>query len=345
MIDGLEAVLEHGGQPGVAELRGLLAELLGAGAGRFLGQELLQPRGARVFRLRFVVDGEPRSVIVKRLDPEIARRTERLARVWLPATGLEYAGTPLLGCAADRDGACVWQVHPDLGDHALDAREPVRERVAAAVRVIARVHTCFSSHALLGEVRLHGGDSGCHFYERNVRDAIYALEAWRPDAGQEGLRDRLLVRLAGLWEALPERTRALTELGGRETLLHGDLWAKNVFVVPTGRGLHARLIDWDHVAVGPVTYDLSTFLLRFQPEERPWVLALYREAVGEVGWHLPCERDLNVLFDIHEYARFANRLVWPAIALVTERAAWGFGALEKIDRWFEQHRPVMVGAG
>ncbi len=348
MIEGLNKILDGSGLPGLIELRELLAELLGGSeaAGRLIEQQMLQPKGSRVFRLRFDFDGQTRSVVIKRLKPEIARRNELVAKRWLPAVALKDRGAPLLGSVADRSGICVWHVYDDLGRHELDPREPDRERVGAAVELIARMHTRFAGHALLGEVRLHGGDFGIHFYESNVLDAIYALEALRPSTLNSQppisqVRDRLLERLHELRDELPQRAQALAEWGGPETLLHGDLWAINVFVIPTSNGLIARLIDWDHAAVGPASYDLSTFLMRFPAPHRPWVLELYRQAVAEAGWRLPGERDLNVLFETHEYARFANRIIWPAIALVMDRGEWGVEALAEIVDWFEQLEPVL----
>jgi hypothetical protein len=343
MIEGLNSILEGRGQPGLTELRELLAELLGGpgASGRLLEQQMLQPKGARVSRLRFGVNGQTRNVVIKRLKPEIARRNELVAKRWLPAIGLGDHGAPLLGSVAARTGVCMWHVYDDLGQHELDPRAPDRESVSAAVQLIARMHTRFAGHALLGEVRLQGGDLGIHFYESNVRDALYALEAWQPAAQQKGLRERLLERLCKLRDALPERAQALAQWGGPETLLHGDLWAINVFVIPTCNGLHARLIDWDHAAVGPASYDLSTFLLRFPSEHRSWILELYRRAVAEAGWCLPAEGDLNLLFETHEYARFANRIIWPAIALVMDDGRWGVEALAEIDEWFEQLEPVL----
>src|SRR5438552_13625933 len=343
MVEGVGRVLEGSGQRGVIELRGLLQELLGGGdvAGRLLEEQMLQPRAMRVFRLRFAINGQTRSVVVKRLKPQIARRSELAAKRWLPAIGLGDGGPPLLGSVVEPSGACAWHVYDDLGEHELDPREPDRERVSAAVELVAQMHTRFAEHALLGEVRLHGGDLGIHFYESNVRDAIYSLEAWQPAAQQNGLRDRLLVRLCKLRDGLPERAQALAEWGGPETLLHGDLWAINVFVIPSANGLRARLIDWDHAAVGPASYDLSTFLLRFPSEHRLWVLDLYRQAVADAGWGLPGERELNLLFETHEYARIANRIIWPAIALVMDGAEWGTEALAEIDGWFEQFEPVL----
>jgi len=96
-------------------------------------------------------------------------------------------------------------------------------------------------------------------------------------------------------------------------------------------------------AVGPASYDLSTFLLRFDASERPWILDLYRESAAESGWQLPADEDLNVLFETAECARCASCLIWPAIALVEERAAWAFDKLPVIEEWFEAMQPVFAG--
>ncbi len=228
MIEGLDQVLEGSGLPGLTELRELLQELIGGrdGAGHFIGQDPLQPRAQRVFRLRFDANGQTRSVVIKRLKPEIARRNELVAKRWLPAIGLSETGPPLLGSVAARSGGCVWHVYEDLGQGELDPREPDRERVQAAVELIAQMHTQFAGHALLGEVRLHGGDLGIHFYESNVRDAIYALEALRPSTlnsqpSTSQVRDRLLERLHKLRDELRRCCTAicgpLTSLSSRRT--------------------------------------------------------------------------------------------------------------------------------
>jgi Ser/Thr protein kinase RdoA (MazF antagonist) len=131
---------------------------------------------------------------------------------------------------------------------------------------------------------MHGGDLGLPFFNANVRDAIRSLEALRPPAirltrQQESVRLSLMARLCRLFEEQPMRAQALLESGGPETLLHGDLWTMNTFVIDTPHGLQARLIDWDHAGVGPASYDLSTFLMRFPVEERSWILDRYRAAV------------------------------------------------------------------
>jgi aminoglycoside/choline kinase family phosphotransferase len=265
-----------------------------------------------------------------------------VARRWLPTIGLGESGPPVLGSAAERGGTCVWHVYDDLGDFGLDSRLPAPGSVAPAVELIAQMHTRFAEHAMLGEVRLYGGDVGIHFYESNLHDARCALETWRPAGEQIGLRDRLLERLGQLRDELPARAQAHSAWGGPDTLLHGDLWTINVFVIPGPDGLRARLIDWDHAGAGPLSYDLSTFLLRFPAQHRSWVLELYRHAVAAAaGWRLPDERKLNYLFETHEYARFANHIIWPAIALATEHAEWGVAVLAEVEQWFKQYQPVL----
>ncbi len=343
MIEGLDKVLEGSGQPGLEELRGLLGELLGGQSadGRFVEYQNLQPRSARVFRLRFAVNGGSRTWIVKRLRPEIAYRNEQVAKRWLPAVGLSDFGPPLAGSVADRTGDCVWHVYRDLGPHELKPQDLNMDAIRAAIERTAQMHTRFAGHPLLGEIRLHGGDLGMHFIESNVRDAIYALEAWQASPPDKPLRDSLLRRLYTLRGELPKREETLAKWGGPETLLHGDLWAINVFVFHDADGQHARLIDWDHAAVGPFSYDLSTFLLRFPRDRRLSILRVYGEEVARSGWRLPEQAELNALFETAEYGRIANSAVWPAIALVIDKADWGLEMLEEIERWFEKFEPVL----
>ena len=348
MLEGLDQLLKDSGHPGLAELRQLLAGLLGGpdATGRLVEQSSLKTP-LRVYRVRFAQNGSVRSWVVKRLEPGLGKRNELVATRWLPAVGLGGCGAKLAGVAGAHNGECVWHVYEDLGDGALDATKFDRERVKLAVELIAQVHTRFARHPLLGEVRRHGGDLGMNFYLSNVQDAIYSLEAVRSPAVEvspelAAVRDRLLQRMFRLLGEYNARARALAKFGGPETLLHGDLWTTNTFVIPTARGLEARLIDWDHAAVGPASYDLSTFLLRFDARERPWILNLYREAVTESDCHLPADEDLNVLFETAECARCASCLIWPAIALVEERAAWAFDKLPVIEQWFEELQPVLA---
>ncbi len=346
MIEGLDKAFQEHAQNGIAELGTLLENLIceqGAHA-RLVELQMLRSHAhlSRVFRLRLAINGgRPRSLIVKRLRPENTRRSELAAKRWLPVVGLGEHGPALLGSVPERSGVYIWHVYDELGDHELDSRQPDPDRVRAAIQLIVQVHTRFAEHPLLGEIRLHGRDLGVHFYESNIADGIRALEACQPPEPHRALRARLLRRLYKVREEFPARAAAFRKWGGPETLLHGDLWPTNVFVIPTPSSLHARLIDWDLSGVGPISYDLSTFLLRFSPYHRPWILEAYTEEAARAGWRMPPEQELNYLFETQEYGRFANRVIWPAIALLEEQAAWAWDELKMVDEWFEDLKPVL----
>lgn len=325
----------------------LVREVLGAPAAVEVSAERIK---SRVYRLRCTVAGAERSFIGKNLEPDVARRNELVARRWLPAVGLQDVGPPLLAVAAERDGASVWHLSQDLGDRSLERAHADADVTAAAVAAIAGIHTRFARHAMIPEVRLWGADVGMYFYVSSVRDAIRSLEAVLARSGHlvaahSSLCDRLLVRLTTLLGERARRAEALARCGGPETLLHGDLWPMNVMVSSPGRETRPRLIDWDHAAVGPVSYDLSTLLSRLPGPDRVPVLRLYEQEVGRAGWRLPQPAELNRLFETAELARIANRVIWPALAACEDGADWAFRELREVERWFEQRSPVLPASG
>jgi hypothetical protein len=344
---------EHRDEPfrHAAELRVVLQELFGGAEGSI---ELLDhcSLASGVYRVRLTVNGFEHSVVIKRSNPTMARRNRLVAERWLPAVGLGESGPPLLGVAAEHNGERVWQVLEDLGDRILDERTPDRALVEIAIELIAQVHTRFAGHALLPECRLWGSDFGSYAYASNVRDAVRSLEHLHAprlalSTDQAAVRDRLLDGLYQLRAEERDRARMLADLGGPDTLLHGDLWPKNVLVYPTAAGQRARLIDWDRVGIGPVTYDLSTFLSRFPASEREWIVDRYRRSVSRAGWTFPAAADLNVLFATAEYARLANRIIWPAIAVAQGHPdrAWAFEELAAFADWLEQVGPLLPASG
>jgi len=345
LIEGLDKLLESDGQACLTELSNLLQELLGGpgAVGQLIAQERLS---LCVFRLRFNVNGRVLSLVAKLLEPGIAQRNLLITRRWLPAIGLSQSGPPLLGVAAERSGQHIWHIYEDLGDWMLDERAPDPARVGVAVELIAQIHTRFAEHALLAECRMWGCDLGVNFYASSVRDAIRCLESLRPpgvelSAERLSMRDRLLGQLQGLLDEEPYRAQMMKELGGPETFLHGDLWPKNTLVFPADNGLQARLIDWDRAGVGLVCYDLSTFLGRFPTCDRQWILELYQQAIGRLGWRLPSAADLNLLFDTAERARLANCVIWPALAVLESQDEWAFDDLMSFEQWFETLEPVL----
>ena len=343
MIVGLEKLL--GAEPGPGpELQRALESLFdGVGDIALIG---LQPFKAGVHRLCLDVAGERQSVVIKRLDPDVAWRNQLVATRWLPSVGLDGLAPALLGVAPEGSGESVWHIYEDLGDLTLEGDAPDPSDIEHAVRAIADLHTRFAGEPRLAEYRLWGGDLGIAFVAASVRDASSAVGSLDPsaidmDGGFSAVRDRLLGRLSGLLDELPRRAEEMASWGGPETLLHGDLWRPNI--VPQGEAGLRRvcLLDWDHAGVGPIAYDLSTLLLRFTPDDRPWILDLYRESVAPAGWTLADPDALNAVFDTAERGRIANRVIWPAIAIIEGDRRWGPAALSEIDGWFEALAPVL----
>lgn len=333
---GLEQALRECGEPGFAELWEVLQEL--PDIGRRDRVVRVQPLKRHVFRLEVASGAQSHSVVLKRLEPGIAQKNLLVAERWLPALGLDDCCARVLGVAAVRRGNFVWHVYEDLGNETLPAH-PGAERLRATVDLIAELHTRAANHHVLPDVRRYAGDLGVQYFMANVRDAIAALEALA-DAPIKAPRKyaelpaRLLNRLVALRDDASRRARVFEQAAGPDTLLHGDLWPINIFVSDRAGESRPRLIDWDKAGVGPFSYDLSAFLFRFPPVERPELLNMYREAVARAGWRLPDMRELDLLFDTAERARYANRVIWPARALVDERAAWGFPELAEVERWF-----------
>jgi len=339
----LRRALEATGEPGWAELCESLEALLDgadpADHGAGLPVVSLRLLKVRVYRLAIENRGPGRTVVVKRLEPARAERNRLVAEQWLPAVNLGERCARLLAVAADRRGENVWHIYEDLGDDTLAAR-PDLERVDAAVDLVADLHTRAARHAVLPDVRRYGRDFGMAYFTSNVREAIASLEALSASGIETppehvGLPDRLRERLIGLLAEVPRRARVFQEAAGPDTLLHGDLWTTNIFVSRSAEGPRARLVDWDHVGVGPFSYDFSTLLFRFPAALRPRILGRYRNAVSRAGSWLASPPELDVLFDTARRARYANRVIWAVRALLQERADWGFPELAEIERWFQ----------
>jgi hypothetical protein len=334
--------LEEWQEPGAAELCDLVQRMLDEGGGcAQLDLERLKPG---VYRLR--IGGDPvRTVVLKCLKPSIAQTDRLVAERWLPALGLADRSPRLLAGVAQRDGCWVWHAYEDIGDAALNQRrEP--SRLAAAIDLIAEVHTRAATHPLIPEVRWRARDHGAHFFMANVRDAVAAFEALAALSREVSpefarARTRLLERLYQLREDAPRRVRVMEDAGGPDTLLHGDLWPKNVFVTANGKGVRAQLIDWDHVGAGPFSYDLSTFLYRSSLQERPWILEQYRAAVERAGWRLPPRPELNLLFHTAECSRYVHCVLFAAMALLHDDADWAVSEIIDWDSWFEALQPPL----
>ena len=304
---------------------------------------------SRVYRVSYTCDGDgaARTIIIKRLKRDDAKRSELIPNRWLRSVGLEHLAPELLGVAEDESGQCVWHAYQDLPGRRLDEKVLDRDQITASVELIAELHVRFADHPLLSECRAHGGRRDSSFYSSQVRDAIRALESIRrPDVEISSEHERSLNRLFDAMQRLlaeePRRVQILAEFGGRETLLHGDLWPKNIIVTPKADGgYQPHLIDWDQASVGPVSYDLSTFLFRFPPSDRPWILELYRSALARHGWTLPPDELLAELLETAEWARLANCIIWPAKDVLAHRADWPWQELELVEQWIGAAGPIL----
>src|SRR5256885_13569685 len=98
---GVGDVLEARGEPGWAELGEARRALLdGADPGvRVIGVQQLK---AKVYRLQLDAGAPWSSLVVKRLEPAVAHRTQLVAQRWLTALGLGDRCARLLGVAGDR---------------------------------------------------------------------------------------------------------------------------------------------------------------------------------------------------------------------------------------------------
>lgn len=325
-----------------APLERCLHELFESQAAQIVSQARLKEH---VHRVLVDVDGVQHSLVVKWSDPATAHRTRLVARRWLPASGLADLGALLLAVAAEPNGDGAWLVYHDAPGRPLATDAPVEHEVLTAIDAIARLHTAFAGHRLLPECRLWGGDRGIHFYSANVDDAITALHSLdlaHLGAAALPARDALLHRMEGLRAQEPARAQVFRAAAGRDTLLHGDLWPTNMLVASQRDAVRVCLIDWDEAAAGPAEFDLSTFLVRFDPADRAWILDAYRRAVDRLaGWQLPADADLNSLFETAAYARLASLLVWSIAALDRGPPDPLLERLTALVGWIDEVAPVL----
>lgn len=367
MIMSLNHVFTDKGNSDLLELRILIHQVLGGDSAkcRLINEQQLQK--SYVFRLTWEINSAIRTIVAKRFHSDRSY-VERLAlKRWLVITNLSHLAPTLLGVAPERAGEYVWHVYEDLGNSSLDQEEtacgtqaakdrgflsplqasPGRDRIEVIIRLVCALHEKLQGHALLGECRHQSTDLGSHFLYASVSDAICALEFLDPanialSQKQTEVRENLLDRLYKLRVQLPWRSSFLEKKGGPHTLLHGDLSVKNTFTAYTEHGLTGWLIDWDHVGVGPVSYDLSTFLMQIPINERLWTLDLYQQVRKEGNTCWPTYEEWNLLFETNEYARLANSVIWPAITAAESQSEWAFNELAKIDGWFKDIKPVLL---
>ena len=340
-IDGFHLV-ETLVEKGRAELESVLAEVLCHAEQELTITAVQDLKKTRVVRIDYVKNCDAGSVVAKRLTSHGARGEQSALRHWLPVVGLQAIAIRLLAHVDFDDGASAWHVYEDLGDWSLAGRSTTPDEVSIALAAVARLHRESVDHPVLEECRAKGADRGMSFYETFVRRALCGLESLDELPSHFGaIRARLLEHFHTLDAQGASRAEHMIEFGGPDVLLHGDLWTGNVFVLPGATGFSARLIDWDKSGVGSAVYDLSAFLSRYSPADRPWVLAAYR--ASRYDWQLPNDRELNRLFETVEHARIANAITWIAEACADPAAQWAFERLDELSTWVAPIEPMLAG--
>lgn len=333
---------------GIAQV-GLLSEALGslADEAEAPGSPVLvlsevELRGG-VHRLFLSGAGRP-SVVVKRLRGTQAQLERRVTGRWLPSVGLAGFGPPCLATVAEPDGRHVWHVYEDLGARGLNQPDVDLPSLRAAMSGLADLHASFGDNPLLAEPRFAAGDLGSYFYSRSVRDAARGLERLRTSATgltteEAGLLSDLEDRLDQLLLEERDRVALLEEQAGPETLLHGDVTRENVFVLPGDKRPVVRLIDWDHVGVGPAAFDISTHVAYYTGPQRTLVLDLYRTAMAERGYPFADDVDWDLLVSTFEVGRLANQLIWITLGIL-EGNGWAF---EHLAAWADAFGSAVDG--
>jgi Ser/Thr protein kinase RdoA (MazF antagonist) len=315
----------------------LAGDVVGPAARLLAGERLKN----HVHRLHFDVADGIVAVVVKRLAARRARAVELALERWLPEVGLGWACPRLRGVRDDRAAGQVWHVYEDVGGAPVDRCDPDPAQFQPLMELLADVHGRFAGHPLLAECLAHGEELGTGFFTSHVTRCIEALARMPASVAEHrDVTERLLDRVERLHREREHRLAVRAACAGPDTLLHGDLWTTNALLVDTAAGLEPRLIDWDHVGVGPITYDISTLLYRFAAHDRPRILSAYRAAAAQRGWLLPTDAELNLLFDTAECARYACCLAGPARA-AARGERWGFEQLTEIDEWFARLEPVL----
>jgi ATP-binding cassette subfamily B protein len=302
---------------------------------------------SNVYRLDFE-PGPPDRVIVKRLGLHHSRRERLLTTRWLPDVGLSDIGPPRRAIIPDPGGSDMWHIYEDLGEWSLDRDENLG-RAHKAVEMVAALHAGFAKSPLLPEVRFASGDLGDYFYIFSVAEALRLLDMitnsdeFPHDA--RGLIEGLIRELEVLYSD-NERREALKAWAGPETLVHGDLTRRNVFVMPGNLSDAVRLIDWDHAGVGPAVFDLSTLLRYYPPRLRESIRVHYSDAMASHGFPFDAGIDWDLLCDSLEAGRLANCIIWNAIDFLQTRSPWALKELGyRYDELRTATRPSLEASG
>jgi thiamine kinase-like enzyme len=321
---------------------------------------------SNLWRLRIDRGGGDVALFAKLMGARDSRIVVAAAHRWLPQAGLERHATPLLGVSDEDPQGRVWHLYEDLGDCTLEIRHrgdrvrrrakrgflspgplgPVMDRTRAAVVTLARLHRTFANQPVLDDCRSVARELGSPFLGDSVRNAIRRLEKLGASTDRfapqhEDARKHLLERLRQLEAEIPWRSAEIAELGGPDTLLHGDVHGGNVLVYREDDEWNVRFIDWAHAGVGPASYDLSNLLLHYDHRDRRTILGWYTAAAApDHSW--PSDDGWNAIFDTAERSRLACTVAWLTREALETPSDWVFQQLASVESWFARLTPVLT---
>jgi hypothetical protein len=243
---------EHFGRPvRIVELRS-----------KFLG-EFISAHTHPIARVRLTLgSGEQLTVIFKRLHSQPYQDVRRRILIHQRLlTDVRLDAPTVYATACDGVRGRYWLFCEDVGD--LELTRCDVSVWPAAYRWLARMHAAYYGRE--EELRALGclDEHSPAFYRFFARPAREVLQRY---AGRRQLVrfERLMTRWFSVSVAyLTRHTR---------TLVHGDLYCKNIMVQP---GPRIRPIDWDYAAIGVAGWDMAQLVAGWGPEKRSHFIKVY----------------------------------------------------------------------
>ncbi len=215
-----------------------------------------------IYRLRVTLDdGEELRVIFKRLRPQPDRDTRGEVMMYRQLlAGRRFGAPELYASLHDDEWELYWLFLEDVGEWKLEYCGA--DGWMAAFRVIADMHAEHYGR----EENLRA--LGC------LGELVAAFYRGLAEGARRSLRERGEPHALAHFETLTARylePSAAYLLSRPRTLVHGDMWCRNVMV----RGeLDVRPIDWEWAAIGTPAWDVSKLLSGWGPQ-KPRFIAVY----------------------------------------------------------------------
>ncbi len=209
--------------------------------------------------------GERLQVIFKRLrhgpEPKGHRREVLIYRRLL--AGQRFGAPEVYASLYDVKRSRYWLFLEDVGDWTMQHAD--RRQMCMAICWLAEMHASYMAR----EADLRALDCldehGAEYFEMVARTARQNLRLAQPSS------------VLGRFDALMERYDSLVEYltGQTRTLVHGDLFPKNLVLQPGG---WIRPIDWEHAGIGLPAWDLARLVDGWGRDKQHFVTSYLTES-------------------------------------------------------------------